>query len=445
MKEFDLKGAYPETPEHFIAHARHALAGLEETARRKSIPRKPAVSLTFALAAILLFAGIAFATVQFGLLDYLLGSQPAKVPSDLLDSVQPLHVNQSSGDIDITLTGGLYDGKRGSLSWEITNRNPAQPVLVELKSFTINRDRGEADSLSTNERLMPPPAALADPSPYTLGGGMVFDVDSPPESGTLDIFATFVVSRPVGELLVADPDINRENADKESEARRVALKKSIEDAGISIAAYDPLDPFGEAWAEKGHTVVTSSGKVFPNPGSRRYGGHVSLSRPGQFERIDTIYLECTLDASFAEQYAYRAAPVEPFAFNGYQIEVNEITITPLSTFIDMFATPESGPYASYEALVELYVNPGKEAPYIKFADAKGNIVEALRLRGVGAWAAQQIESGQYILRRRGTLPGLVEKPAYAVLFRTPASSNGVRNISDVPTAEIKVLPLAYTD
>ena len=394
--------------------------------------------MSFALALMLaimflLMLGTALAS-HFGLLDYLLGTSGNPASYELLDSIQPLEVSGTLDNVKVNVTGGLYDGKRFSLSWTIENNDASIPVLVDLETVQVNGEPANADNITTNGSLIPFPRNNTV-SNHVMGGGMRGYVDNAAEQDFVEISLSFKVTKPLGELVVVDESIYV----IDNNQTRIG---QIEEAGIRIAGPNELEI--QAWVDKGFTVLYSTGRAISMVGDYHEVAKYYEHRPNQYEEVGDIQLTFQLDSTHAKQYIYTAQKIDRLISNdGFCFKVNELSFTPLSTIVDIECWPEEGAFKSLEEIHSRYES-GETDPWIMFADSDGAIIDYVDIGFTVSWFAEEQQDKSLVLHMQEVFPGLIRMPSYLVIFPDISSAYDVLTINDTDDAlSMVVVPLEF--
>lgn len=148
-----LENAFPPVPDNVHTRVEKTLKEIEKM--KMPIQAKPRTGLLIAALLIILLAGIAYASSQLGLVDSLMQSQAKwkNSPSEaLLQSVIPLNVSETLGDVRITLTDVAYDGDGLAIGYTCENLAPGTLAMVIYESAEANGIPMEAESGATAGR-----------------------------------------------------------------------------------------------------------------------------------------------------------------------------------------------------------------------------------------------------------------------------------------------------
>jgi hypothetical protein len=379
--------------------------------------------LVIAIAMILLF-GVAYAATQIGLLTFLFGENAHEASEDLLMSIQPLDVVAEGEGIFINVTGGLYDGERFLVSWNIENKNPDNNVLVEVEAILFDGMKVAFDNATTNDIVIPPPFPTSDNTTSLVSGAVRGHVEGEKAADTPTVQVIFAVSEATGEFIVVDRNLH-ENTDDEYDQWSTDQKMKISDAGIKIADQDELDV--DEWIRKGYTIIDANGYARHMPGAHSVDG-LFYERPGQWEKRSEIQLSFSLDRSLAEKFKYRSDPLEPAEVGDYVVQINSITFSPLSTSVDMECTHVHGPYPSED---EFNKHSANILPWFLFADDDGTIIEFTNIDWTTGWGMNILDDGRLNYRMQHVFPGLKKAPSFIVLVDDYAKSEQITRLSQI--------------
>lgn len=158
MKEIRYSDVVPPMPEHFRRAMGSALAGLDAR-RRRRLP----VSLAIALAAMLALSGIAYAAVQFGILDLIFTDA---APGDNAQQAVR-HVGRSAkGEYaDFTVHDYILSGRELYADWMLQMHTDERLVLVSTGM------KADFDEDYFSDQVIPGSMALNNPFTDTFAGG----------------------------------------------------------------------------------------------------------------------------------------------------------------------------------------------------------------------------------------------------------------------------------
>jgi len=129
----ELKNAYPDIPDqchNTLVNTARTIASAQDKTRKLS------TGLIIAFAILLVLTGIAYAAVQWGVVDYLLGrSMPSM---ELYASTQKVFAAGEADGIVLTVTGAVYDGERLALSWTVENKKPRDLASYYIKNVSFS-------------------------------------------------------------------------------------------------------------------------------------------------------------------------------------------------------------------------------------------------------------------------------------------------------------------
>ncbi len=413
MKDIRWERAFPPVPAQVHAALEKALKEKNEPMMKKRM--RPAMVAALALAALLLLAGIAYAATQWGILDYLVGGEE-HASVQLKASVQQVQATRTTDDVQIDLTGAVYDGDRLSLSFRLENLAPEKLCMVTLDAVTLNGEPAPFAFNSARDEWLPAVFAVDVPgvarNPRTGG---VLSMQLPARySGVVRGEATFVVERPVsGKLAVVDPvlwyDYARVFADSpdvatDYEERRNAILKS--DA-VMADAFE-LEP--AYWLQAGYTVVDADGgflledyrysDLAPEEFGRVKPGLDVTERPGQMYETARVVVPFEIDADLALKNRVELTPAR-FELPDCTVYIDQALLTPLSTIIRMRVEPNGispETLAQRYALVRLLDETGLPGKTVDYHDMEGETS--------GSFADEALSCYEIIIEEAGlaTLP-----------------------------------------
>ena len=269
MKDRHWETALPVVPP--LVHARLEWA-LEEKTNMKQTTKKvmrPLTAAALAVALLLALTGAAYAAAQLGILDYLIGRQS---PAPALEEMaQPMAVSETFDQIQLTVTGAIYDGVRLALSFSAENLNPARLTMVNLNAVRLNGDDVFFGFQSLSQQWLPDVFAMDEAGKYSrnpVTGGMLSVPLAQDYSGSVACEVDFSISHPAnGKVLVCDPvlwyDYERAFADAPSmipdyQERRDAIIQS----GLTVLdAFESLQPdHYPFYLSQGYTLLDASGQ-----------------------------------------------------------------------------------------------------------------------------------------------------------------------------------------
>ena len=367
MKEFHFENAFSSVPP--VVHGRLEKA-LEEKNMNLQRAKRPAAVLAMVLALLLGLMGMAYAATQTGILEYLVGNEE-KASEDLKGSVQPVTSTACGDHIQIDLTGAVYDGDRLALAFTMENTQPENVALVTLDTVTLNGNWVPIHFQSFQDQWLPD-VFTVDVAPAIrnpLSGGMLSAALQEDYTGIVQGEATFVVSRPVKEMVVVDPwmwyDLETVIPDAEWRKDYEDRKRAIEQSGLKIADVFTMEV--GYWLQEGYTPVDVSSRFlldraeysdlapfYAGPG---YGERPAFSnvtnRAGQMQVTERITLSFTFDADAAKES--RIEPVlEDIPLENGTVHFEKVVVTPLSTLIEIRIYPKDNTQEAKEALMECY-------------------------------------------------------------------------------------------
>jgi len=365
---------------------------------------KPVLVITIVI--ILLF-GVAIAATQMGLLRFLFGDNTHEASEDLLNSIQPLNVISEVDDISIHITGGLYDGQRFLVSWDIENSDPENYALVEVESIQFNGSPVRFDNAQTNDKVIPDPFETSKEAGSIVSGGVRGYVDDELTTDTPKVLITFALSYPVGKFVVVDESLYGD--DQDNAQWRSDQQRRIKSADVLIAGQDELSV--DEWVQKGFTVIDAYGNARHMPGAFSEDGHF-FERPGQWVKSKSVSLSFSLDRRLSEKYSREANAFESVIVGDYSVVIHSISISPLSTAVYIECTPLQNVHQS-EGLIGAFAY--EALPWISFADEEGILIDYTNLDWAAGWEHSMKEDGSTVYRLEQVFPGLKKLPRFAVL------------------------------
>ncbi len=398
MNEFHFENAFPSVPA--AVHLRLEKA-LEEKNMNLNKAKRPVATLAIVLALLLGLTGMAYAATQTGILEYLVGSEE-KASEDLKGSVQTVTAEAFGDNIQIDLTGAIFDGDRLALSFTAENKMPGEIALVTLDTVTLNGKWVPINFQSFQDQWLPD-VFTVDVAPVVrnpISGGMLSGVLVEDYTGIVQGEATFVVSRPVKEMVVVDPwmwyDMEEVIPDAEWRRDYEDRKGAIEQSGLKVA--DVFTMEAGYWLQEGYTPVNVSGhflldraeysELAPFYAGPGYGERPAFSnvtnRAGQMQVTERITLSFTLDADAAKES--RIEPeLEDIPLENGTVHFEKVAITPLSTLIEIRIYPKENTQEAKNALMDCY-----GAAWL--CNANGEPIDYMDMEGEG-WKGYREEAG----------------------------------------------------
>lgn len=397
MNEFHFENAFSSVPP--VVHGRLERA-LEEKNMNRQSAKRSSVVLAVVMALLLGVMGLAYAATQTGILNYLVGGEE-NASQALKDSVQTVAATASGDDIQIDLTGAIYDGDRMALSFTMENKQPENVALVTLDTVTLNGKWVPINFQSFQDQWLPD-VFTVDVAPTIrnpLSGGMLSGVLAEDYTGIVRGEATFVVSRPVKEMVVVDPwmwyDLDIVIPDAEWRKDYEDRKRAIEQSGLKMA--DVFTMEAGYWLQEGYTPVDISGNFLldkqeyrdlaPFYAGQGYGERPAFSnitnRAGQMQVTERIPLSFTFDADKAKESRIEPKLKDIPLENG-TVHFEKVVITPLSTLIEMRIYPKENTQEAKKALMECY-----DAAWL--CNANGEPLDYLDMEGEG-WRGYREET-----------------------------------------------------
>lgn len=376
MKDRHWETALPAVPP--LVHARLERA-LEEKTKMKQTTKKvmrPLTAAALAVALLLALTGAAYAVAQLGILDYLIGRQS---PTPALEEMaQPMAVSETFDQIQLTVTGAMYDGVRLALSFSAENLNPARLAMVNLKAVRLNGDDVFFGFQSLSQQWLPDVFAMDEAGKYSrnpVTGGMLSVPLAQDYSGSVACEVDFSISRPAnGKVLVCDPvlwyDYERAFADAPSmipdyQERRDAIIQS----GLTVLdAFESLQPDHYSfYLAQGYTLLDASGQFLLDDDAcqalladfrpEAWGEQASFNEPpdrsGQMTEPQTYTLSFSLDMDAAESKRI-VCEGEDILLPDCRVHFTQAVLSPLSTVIAYEIMPNDPTQAAAQTLARRY-------------------------------------------------------------------------------------------
>lgn len=469
-----LENAFPPVPDNVHTRVEKTLKEIEKM--KMPIQAKPRTGLLIAALLIILLAGIAYASSQLGLVDSLMQSQAKwkNIPSEaLLQSVIPLNVSETLGDVRITLTDVAYDGDGLAIGYTCENLAPGTLAMVIYESAEANgipmesREWGYRwtpdafwwqDIVSGLVSREPPPT---NPIVEHKIGEFFED----PGSGQWQVQVNFLVKRFPSDVIVVDTDAYlRERFswawDHEADtigdgaaASYAAQLERIRALGIPVAEDSERDP--ELWIARGYAVINSNGGYYgkyENDNSvseyfyeeqtaeagQMMGIHAENGPHSPLETVGRVTLTFSFDSDQAKSLVEVYEPDITFPMDVCVVRIRKVVLSPLATTVEFDLEPLGDDW-SIEAIEMIFGAFGGFA----LTDQDGTPLEDLgwglavpngEQGGYGATPVDEEET-RWVLRGYCKGPGLYQRPE-ALRIVTTDSFSPVdpmfpgRNVSD---------------
>jgi len=310
------------------------------------VKKKTSMILVFVL---VLIADVAFvyASVRFGLLDALrMGA--VKAPSEtVMESLIPLDISETQGDVRITLTDVAYDGNDFYIGYNYENLAPETLAMVICESIEANSKRVDIGEWVSGRFCTVPdvfgglitPPEYQTWTPLSLNPVVNYvegELIENPGPGEWQVKVTFLIKRFPAKTIVVDTDTYIKETygwawDEEADAlsreapgmyegefffldavaAHDARLEQVRSFGISVADEDERDP--EMWKKRGYLVINSNGgyygecdqETFPTgyfeefetvEGREMYNLYVEDAPNSPLEEVGRITLEFTLNS-----------------------------------------------------------------------------------------------------------------------------------------------------
>lgn len=446
MKRYE--DAFPPVPE--LVHFRVEKT-LEEIEKMKMpIRTKPRAGLLIAVILILLLAGIAYASSRLGLVDALLQNQMKKnAPSEaLLQSIIPLDVSETVGDVKITLNGVAYDGKGLAIGYMCENLAPGTLAMVIYESATANgkpMESREWDYYWVPDAFLWQDRAFGMvtqelPSQNPISKYKIGEFFEDPGAGEWEVKVNFIVKQFPPNVIIVDSDEMRRDSFSwawdeaantmiggAAEAYEARLER-IQSFGIPVAPEDERDP--DLWVARGYSVINSNGYYY---GARKLEGndtpYFSESQTVEGEQLmgmiseDTPHsplvevgiatLTFTFDADQAQSLVEVYEPDLSFPMDVCNVRINRVILSPLKTSVEFDLEPLGDDW-SVDAIDKIFDSFGG----FTLTDQNGTPLAELgwglavpngEQGGHGAMPLNEEET-RWVIRGFCNGPGLYQKP-----------------------------------
>ncbi len=481
MKLHELQNTYPTISKDCREALRKGVeaAALGESGRKANKTRKARFSLVLAIVLLLALIGAAFAAAQMGLFDYLFyGQEPSE---GMTASAQTVTARGGADDVEVTITGAVYDGERVALSWSAENKKPESLALIQLKSISLGGEWLDEEvgaigmSFTGYDHCLPAVFGRQEAtwSRNPVHGGMI---SSPMKqqglSGQQEVVMQVRVSRYQKPVLVwtdqlaegsqeeppEDMDVDLEwwaQVQAEHRGDTLAMFQAMRAANITVVDRD--EKSAKWWWEQGYIVLNEGGDlIFPEDcedtgwyweeGSIVYDPEGQMEAPAYFQSLskDTGNFTIRFSVDADEGKAFRkdawtpkvvADGSDPEAArqwaNGQQIDLPDCTVrmqrlclTPLSTRIQFQMIPQENTEA---AMLELRDTYG----WLEITDENGQELDfaGMEYAYESPWLHQTAE-GKWVVEWDWTMAGLKSFPREIHLGARAGSSE-----EDLPNQE----------
>ena len=415
MKQIPWDGLIADVP--FSVHRRIEQA-LEEK-KMMNLPKgKYPATLALIIGLLLALMGIAYAAVQTGILDYLVGGED-KASEALKGCIQPVTAASEADHIKIDLTGAIFDGDRLALSFTMENQNPEELALVTLDTITLNGEWIPISFQSFQGQWLPDVFTIDFPeySRNPNSGGVLSDWLKKEYTGVIQGAATFVVQRPVHQAAIIDPwmwyDYDAVLPDKETRAHYQARKDAILQSGLEVAdvyqdahsylsrGYTVLDAWGNFLLDKSEYQYLRPFYVTDLYGSRP-GFHETTNREGQMIETAKITIPFSLDASYAQEIRLDVN-MPDIQLENCRAHFEKISVSPLSTLLKLQLYPHENTQEALQTLMQCYGTPS-------LADPSGKPLEWLNMEGEGSFTGHCDKEGRLYYEIQFSWGGMMTLP-----------------------------------
>ncbi len=423
MTQQNLKNAYPSlSPEgrgwlHNVAE--RAASDAAQKASQSGAPQRPPrqkLSLGLVIALILLLAlmGIAYAAVQLGIIDYLIG--PRETPSaELISSAQAFYnVKGEANDLLLTITGGLYDGERLSLSWTLENKKPEAIASICLKGVTFGGEWTDAKFSSISQ------TAYDDWAPSAFGmqevawsrnpqiGGMLTDPLGQPYSGMQEVVVELGISRPKKPLVVLAPRL-LENLGIQDDPVLLAETQYLQDSliasQVTIADAQHQDP--GYWWDMGYMVLDEGGNIkLPEDVTDYIWAWEASDSPYRMDLLmeDTapLVIRFSMNAGDRRSYLLNWTLAEgsmECQLPRCTVQVKKLFLTPLTTRLHYQMIPDENTEEAARWLAETY-------GWAELRDEQGRELAFSGMESEYGPTVGWTEDGRWMMECDWSLPGL---------------------------------------
>jgi hypothetical protein len=367
-------------PEEGRLNVLHRIKGENKVTKKLST----GLILAFVLMALTLTA---LALSQAGLLDFLIGN-PEKASMELKDSMQLIDTTEEFDHIRIRITGAAYDGEKLAISWESQNLNPQEPAMLSMRSVTAGGEDIWPNFSAFDGDWLPMLFGLQEEGfdRQKVSGGMVGLAAREQLTGQVPVEVKVAIQRPTGPLMVVDvslyPQEGENEDDKAFREERMAL---VKETGLAIAPHDQLNP--KTWINKGYVPVDDSGQIFGH--SEQQGNALYTEYPGLMKDAGIITLTFTLDADRGLALVRDLVPRQrDIKLKDCTVRINRLSLSPLTTRMDIDLIPHDGTAESALILQERYgnISPTTKGKNPAFADMEFESAGARRQLKDGSWA-----------------------------------------------------------
>ncbi|MBQ6803243.1 MAG: DUF4179 domain-containing protein [Clostridia bacterium] len=416
MKTYDWENAFPAVPA--MVHLRLEKALEEKGTMNGKYVRRPAAALALVMALLLALMGVAYAAVNSGILDYLVGGEE-RASQALKASIQPVTATAEKDHIRIDLTGAIFDGDRLALSFTMENHKPEEMAYVTLDEVLLNGEWIPISFQSFAGQWLPDVFAIDFPdySRNPNSGGMLSDWLKKEYTGIIQGEATFVVQRPMKQAVVIDPwmwyDYDVVLEDEESRAHYQARKDAILQSGLEVA-----DVFRDAhsYLGEGYTVLDAWGNFLLDQSeyqylrpffmSENYGSrpvyHETINREGQMMETARITIPFTLNADSVQDIRLDVV-IPDIELENCTAHFEKISVTPLSTLVKLKLYPRENTPEAVAELSRCYGCPSISVP-------EGQRIEWLQMEGEGFAGGRRDEDGRHYYEISFSWGGMMELP-----------------------------------
>ena len=391
MKYTNLKDAFGSTPESVGECVKRSL---QEGERRKSVmARKMSVSLAIALAVMMLIGCMALAATQ---LDGIAGvfSRPSLVTGEqtidesIVKAIQPLAETYEGNSVRLTMNEALYDSTTDTttLAWTLEPLAEDSQLYVYCEGIRVN---GELARYFVTQHINP--FVLSE----AVDGIALFET---PKAENTEIELIFHILKTDAEFVRVSGWDDENEAEEEFWQRLEAMIKE-----------GKLPMGGDGWIEVRWPRDTSYVDALLNT--------------GLMELADSFTLPFSVDQlQSAEPLTY--AGETSFLFDGYEIRINELLLSPISLHLEAACIIDEDPRGHIAALS---INPS--IPGMEFGGIFGNGIDE-------SWT--QTEDGRWMSVYTFDSTGMDAYPHELLLTLTTYSSGqaAVRHTDDAITLSV---------
>jgi hypothetical protein len=199
MRELNFQNTLLPVPEE--VHQKVLLA-LREAKVTKPVQRRWSIGVVAVALITLLLMGVAVATNQWSVLDYLFGGAQ-NASKEVLKKVWPVGQTQTVLGVTATVDSVLYDGKSIAVGWVFENAKPEEPVYFILDPPIAD---GRTITFTSNDGMentwLPDPFSMHVHPDSVVKGGFTGVINGGAPKGEFDVVIRISIFRPIQPVYV---------------------------------------------------------------------------------------------------------------------------------------------------------------------------------------------------------------------------------------------------